>query len=98
MAVFCLQNLIYLLVIFADQVLLDPTFCGIFVCGPLQSFVVYDLKRKTAKMSQEQLSSHLATGIMPLSKLHGCHCVGRNNCIHDILPFYLCLQFTSSAV
>ena len=29
-----------LLVIFTDQVLLDPTFCGIFVCGPLQSFVV----------------------------------------------------------
>ena len=27
-------------VIFTDQVLLDPTFCGIFVCGPLQSFVV----------------------------------------------------------
>ena len=24
-----------LLVIFTDQVLLDPTFCGIFVCGPL---------------------------------------------------------------
>ena len=97
MAVFCLQNLIYLLVIFADQVLLDPTFCGIFVCGPLQSFVVYVLKRKTAKMSQEQLSSHLATGIMPPKQV-GCHCVGRSNCIHDILPFSLCLQFTSSAV
>ena len=39
-AVFCLQNLICLLVIFADQVFIDPTFFGIFVCGPLQSFVV----------------------------------------------------------
>ena len=39
-AVFCLQNLICLLVIFADQVFIDPTFLGIFVCGPLQSFVV----------------------------------------------------------
>ena len=36
-----LQNLIWLLGIFADQVFfIDPTFCGIFVCGPLQSFVV----------------------------------------------------------
>ena len=25
---------------FADQVFMDPTFFGIFVCGPLQSFVV----------------------------------------------------------
>ena len=40
-AVFCLQNWICLLVIFADQVFIDPTFCGILVCGPLQSFVVY---------------------------------------------------------
>ena len=39
-AVFCLQNLICLLFIFADQVFIDPTFSGIFVCGPLQSFVV----------------------------------------------------------
>ena len=39
-AVFCLQNLICLLLIFADQVFIDPTFCGIFVCGPLQSFAV----------------------------------------------------------
>ena len=30
---------IYLLFIFADQVFIDPTFIGIFVCGPLQSFV-----------------------------------------------------------
>ena len=29
-----------LLFIFADQVFIDPTFFGIFVCGPLQSFVV----------------------------------------------------------
>jgi len=35
-----LQNLICLLFIFADQVFIDPTFSGIFVCGPLQSFVV----------------------------------------------------------
>ena len=39
-AAFCLQNLICLLFIFADQVFIDPTFFGIFVCGPLQSFVV----------------------------------------------------------
>ena len=39
-AVFCLQNLICLLFIFADQVFIDPTFFGIFVCGPLPSFVV----------------------------------------------------------
>ena len=39
-AVFCLQNFICLLFIFADQVFIDPTFSGIFVCGPLQSFVV----------------------------------------------------------
>ena len=25
---------------FADQVFTDPTFLGILVCGPLQSFVV----------------------------------------------------------
>ena len=31
---------ICLLFIFADQVFIDPTFSGIFVCGPLQSFVV----------------------------------------------------------
>ena len=35
-----LQNLICLLFIFADQVFIDPTFFSIFVCGPLQSFVV----------------------------------------------------------
>ena len=29
-----------LLFIFADQVFIDSTFSGIFVCGPLQSFVV----------------------------------------------------------
>ena len=39
-AVFCLQNSIRLLVIFADQVFIDPSFLGIFVYGPLQSFVV----------------------------------------------------------
>ena len=39
-AVFCLQNLICLLFLFADQVFIDPMFFGIFVCGPLQSFVV----------------------------------------------------------
>ena len=39
-AVFCLQNLISLLFIFSDQVFIDPTFFGIFVCGPLTSFVV----------------------------------------------------------
>ena len=43
-AVFCLQNLICLLFIFAYQVFIDPTFSGIFVCGPLQSFVVYVCK------------------------------------------------------
>ena len=35
-----LQNLICLLFIFADQIFIDPTFFGIFVCGPLQSLVV----------------------------------------------------------
>ena len=35
-----MQNLICLLVVFADQVFIDLTFFGIFVCGPLQSFVV----------------------------------------------------------
>ena len=39
-AVFCLQNLTCILFIFADQVFIDRTFSGIFVCGPLQSFVV----------------------------------------------------------
>ena len=28
------------LLFFADQVFMDPTFFGIFACGPLQSFVV----------------------------------------------------------
>ena len=28
------------LIIFADPVFIDPTFFGIFVCGPLQSFMV----------------------------------------------------------
>ena len=36
-----LRYFISLLFIFADQVFIDPTFIGIFVCGPLQSFVVY---------------------------------------------------------
>ena len=36
----CLLNLIRLLVIFADQVFLNPKFFDTFVCGPLQSFVV----------------------------------------------------------
>ena len=41
-AVFCLQNLICLLVIFAGQIFMDPTFFGIFVCNPLCSmFVLY---------------------------------------------------------
>ena len=31
---------ICLLIIFADQAFIDPTF-GIFVCGPLQSFVLF---------------------------------------------------------
>ena len=41
-ALFCLHNLIWLtclLVIFADQVFIDPKFFGIFVCGPLQSVI-----------------------------------------------------------
>ena len=29
------------IIIFADQVFIDPTFFGIFVCGPLQSLVVH---------------------------------------------------------
>ena len=28
------------IIIFADQVFIDPTFFGIFVCGPLQSLVI----------------------------------------------------------
>ena len=28
------------IIIFADQVFIDPTFFGIFVCGPLQFLVV----------------------------------------------------------
>ena len=39
-AVFRLQNLKCLLVIFADQIFVDPTFFSMFVCGPLQSFTV----------------------------------------------------------
>ena len=35
-----LQYSVCILFIFADQVFIDPTFSGIFVCGPLQSFVV----------------------------------------------------------
>ena len=35
-----MQNLVCLLIIFADQVFIDPTFFGIFVCGPLQSSLV----------------------------------------------------------
>ena len=29
-----------LVIIFADHAFIDPTFFGIFVCGPLQSFMV----------------------------------------------------------
>ena len=36
----CLQNLICLHCFFADQAFIDPTFFGIFVRGPLQSFMV----------------------------------------------------------
>ena len=43
--VFCLQNLICLLFIFADQVFIDTTFSGVFVCGPLQSMFVLDRKK-----------------------------------------------------
>ena len=28
------------IIIFADQVFIDPTFFGIFVCGPVQSLVL----------------------------------------------------------
>ena len=35
----CRIQYVYI-IIFADQVFIDPTFFGIFVCGPLQSFVV----------------------------------------------------------
>ena len=40
LAAFCLQNLKFLHVIFADQVLTFPTFFGVFVGGPLQSSLV----------------------------------------------------------
>ena len=33
-------RILCLLFIFADQVFIDPTFSGIFVCGPLQSLAV----------------------------------------------------------
>ena len=55
-AVFCLQNLICLLVIFTDQVFIDPSFLGIFVYGRLQSFVVNggSLNNRTAERRGEQ--------------------------------------------
>ena len=34
------HSLLVYIIIFADQVVIDPTFFGIFVCGPMQSFVV----------------------------------------------------------
>ena len=37
---FCEFNMSTFNFIFADQVFIDPTFSGIFVCGPLQSFAV----------------------------------------------------------
>ena len=37
---FCKQNTAILIVLRENQVFIDPTFFGIFVCGPLQSFVV----------------------------------------------------------
>ena len=36
----CRISCVYIIIIFADQVFIDPTFFGIFVCGPLQSFEV----------------------------------------------------------
>ena len=36
--------------IFANQVFIDPTFFGIFVCGPLQSLVVNVCTPKLVKM------------------------------------------------
>ena len=53
-AVFCLQNLLCLLFIFADQVFIDPPFFGIFVCGPLQSFVVYVCTLFSCKFLEEK--------------------------------------------
>ena len=44
-----LQNLICVLFIFADQIFIDSTFFGIFVCGPLQSFVVNSDRRRLIK-------------------------------------------------
>ena len=37
---FCKQNTAILIVLRENQVFIDPTFFGIFVCSPLQSFVV----------------------------------------------------------
>ena len=37
---FCKQNTAILIVLRENQVFIDPTFFGIFVCGPLQSSVV----------------------------------------------------------
>ena len=53
-AVFCLQNLKCLFDIFADQVF---TFLGIFVCGPLQSFVVSTFKGSHSRPAETTLAS-----------------------------------------
>ena len=51
-AVFCLQNLICL----SDQVFIDPTFFGIFVCGPLQSLVVNVCTERIVYREQEWMA------------------------------------------
>ena len=50
------HSLLVYIIIFADQVVIDPTFFGIFVCGPMQSFVV-QLHLKFVKIPTSKLIS-----------------------------------------
>ena len=67
-AVFCLQTLLCLLVIFADQVFIDPPFLGIFVYGPLHSFTVLCIPYATGRQKEEEGKRLLSTPWIPDSR------------------------------
>ena len=49
------------IIIFADQVFIDPTFFNIFVCGPLQSLVVNVCTLKNYFLSCSTARGHIST-------------------------------------
>ena len=75
---------ICLLVIFADQVFIDPTFFGIFVCDPLQSFVV-----NTFTIKWSLIWFYIVCTILVLNKVERNFIRGGSAPRSNSLPFYI---------